>query len=165
MLNTRKHALVEPVHWWRRLACPASRSPLRMAPVAKAAVWREHRAFRHGAGAQQASVACQARPWCSTVASHLEPSFHGGTNHLLFYGLLQLFLLGFTSWFYFSFFLCDRPQEGENCWSQPITDLSLVFRGQRTLGCQVLQANTLQTNGCECARGVWGPHVALRLRS
>lgn len=72
-------------------------------------------------------------------ATHLEPSFHGGTNHPLFYGLLQLLLVGFAFWFYFSFFLFNRPQEGEIAPAQPITDLSLVFSGKRALGCQLLQ--------------------------
>lgn len=34
-------------------------------------------------------------------------------------------------------FLFNRPQEGESCWSQPITDLLSVFRGEGTLGCQM----------------------------
>lgn len=85
--------------------------------------------FIHRADAQQAFAECQARPWHSTMATHLEPSFRVGTNHPLFYGLLQLFLLVFFSFsaFIFFFFSFNRPQEGENCWSQPNTDLPLAL--------------------------------------
>lgn len=84
--------------------------------------------FIHRADAQQAFAECQAKPWHLTVATHLEPSFRVDTNHPLFYGLLQLFLLVFFIFcFYFSFFSFNRPQEGENCWSRANIDLLLAL--------------------------------------
>lgn len=63
-------------------------------------------------------------------ATHLEPSFHGGANHPLLFGLLQLLLIVFAYWFYFSF-LFNRPQEGEIAARSQlqIYPLSLVAKG------------------------------------
>lgn len=105
----------------------------------------------------QAFVESQARPWHSTKGTHLEPSFHGGTNHPLLHMLLQLLLSVFVFWFYFSSFLFNSPQEGEIADHSQLQTypLSLLAKGHwlpasATYLCQQMIANEF---------GVLGAHM------
>lgn len=60
----------------------------RWAPFGKLPAWWEAVPSTRTAGAQQACVEGQVRSWRSSVASHLEPSVHAGTNRSVFHGLL-----------------------------------------------------------------------------
>lgn len=93
--------------------------------------------FISRADSQQAFVECQAKPWHSTMATHLEASFHGGTNHPLF-SFIAILLVLLPGFIFLSSYLIHLKRERIAGHSQSqVYFLSLGEK--RILGCQVLQ--------------------------